>query len=262
MATGFSIGVAAGDYDNDGFVDLQVVGFGRDSMYRNNGDGTFTDVTDKAGTGDTRYNAAAAFVDYDHDGHLDLYVCGNVNFSYATHKRCTSPSGRPAICGPIAYKAIADRLYRNRGDGTFEDVTVKARLLPRQYGSALSVVCADFNADGWIDIYVTNDARPNHLWLNRGDGTFRENALLAGCALNGDGIPEAGMGVDAGDFDNDGDEDLVMAHLMTESNTSYVNDGTAVFDDRTTETGLAAPSVPYTSFGTAWLCSATSGTVS
>ena len=253
VATGFGIGVAAGDYDNDGFVDLYVAGFGPNYMFRNNGDGTFSDVTDKTGTGDTRYDAAAAFVDFNHDGYLDLYVCGNVNFSYATHKNCPTPSGRPAICGPIAYEAISDRLYRNRGDGTFEDVTVAARILPDQFGSALSIVCADFNGDGWIDLYVTNDARPNHLWVNQGDGTFVNDALLSGCALNGDGMPEAGMGVDAGDFDADGDEDLFMAHLATESNTIYVNDGTGLFDDRSTETGLAAPSIPYTSFGTAWM---------
>ena len=252
-ATGFGIGMTAGDYDNDGFIDLYVAGFGPNHMFHNNGDGTFTDVTDKTGTGDTRYCTSTAFVDYNHDGLLDLYVCAYANFSYATRKDCYTKYGRRAICGPLAYKAIADRLYRNRGDGTFEDVTAAARILPDQFGSALGIVCSDFNGDGWIDLYVSNDARPNHLWINQGDGTFVNNALLAGCAFNADGMPEAGMGVDAGDFDADGDEDLFMAHLMTESNTIYVNDGTGQFDDRSTQTGLAAPSIPYTSFGTAWL---------
>ena len=253
MATGFGIGVAAGDYDNDGFVDLHVAGFGRNYMYRNNGDGTFTDVTEKTGTGDTRCNTAAAFVDYDHDGYLDLYVCAYSNFSYSTHKDCRDAVGRLYWCGPRSYKAVSDRLYRNRGDGTFEDVTTAARILPKKFGTGLGVVCADFNGDGWIDLYITNDALPNHLWMNKGDGTFANNALLAGCAVNHAGAPEAGMGVDAGDYDNDGDEDLFMTHLIKESNTIYVNDGTGLFDDRTRETGLATPSVPYTAFGTGWL---------
>jgi hypothetical protein len=252
-ATAFGIGVAAGDYDNDGFVDLYVAGFGPNYMFRNNGDGTFSDVTEKTGTGDTRYNSSAAFVDYNHDGHLDLYVCGYVDFSYATHKDCHMASGALFWAGPLSYKAIPDRLYRNRGDGTFEDVTASAGILRNAYGAGLGIVCADFNGDGWIDLYVANDAHHNHLWMNQGDGTFVNDALLSGCAVNHAGLPEAGMGVDAGDFDNDGDEDLFMAHLAEQTNTIYVNDGTGRFQDRSRETGLAAPSIPYTAFGTAWL---------
>jgi len=253
VATAFGIGVAAGDYDNNGFVDLYVAGFGPNYLFRNNGDGTFTDVTDKTGTADSRYGTSAAFVDYNHDGHLDLYVCCYINFSYATHQVCRDGAGRIDYCSPTFYDAISDRLYRNRGDGTFENVTAEAGILPDELGNALGIVCADFSGDGWIDLYVTNDAHPNHLWVNQGDGTFVNDALLAGCALNDAGVREAGMGVDAGDFDGDGDEDLFMAHLAEQSNTIYVNDGTGLFDDRSTETGLAVPSMPYTSFGTAWL---------
>jgi len=251
-ATGYGYGVAAGDYDNDGFVDIYVSGYGPNYMFRNNGDGTFTDVTERTGTGDDRYNTSASFVDYDHDGNLDLYVCAYVNFSYA-HPSCHSLTGKLVWCGPLSYKAIPDRLYRNRGDGTFEDVTVAARILPDELGSGLGIVCADFNGDGWIDLYIANDARPNHLWINQGDGTFVDEALLAGCALNHAGMSEASMGVDAGDFDADGDEDLFMTHLAEQSNTIYVNDGTGLFTDLSRETGLAAPSMPYTSFGTSWV---------
>jgi enediyne biosynthesis protein E4 len=251
VAPHFGIGVAAGDYDNDGDLDLYVSNFGPSQMYRNNGDGTFTDVTRQAGTSDPRYNASAAFVDFDRDGWLDLFVCAYINFNYATHRKCYTHSGEQDYCGPMSFDILPDRLYRNRGDGTFEDVSAKAQIT-QEYGSALGVVCADLNGDGWIDIYVANDARPNQLWLNRRDGTFQNEALLGGCALNADGHPEAGMGVDAGDFDADGDDDLFMTHLRGETNTIYVNDGTGLFEDRSNETGLGLHSMAYTTFGAAW----------
>jgi len=182
-----------------------------------------------------------------------LYVCAYVNFSYASHRPAYRLSGRLDYSSPSTYDPIPDRLYRNRGDGTFEDVTGAAGILSDKFGAGLGIVCADFNGDGWIDLYIGNDQCPNHLWVNRRDGTFMKNALLSGCAVNRDGDTEASMGIDAGDFDSDGDEDLFMAHLAKESSTIFVNDGTGIFDDRSRETGLAAPSVPYTSFGTAWI---------
>ena len=247
----FGIGMATGDYDNDGWLDLYVSNFGPNRMYHNNRDGTFTDVTSQTGTQDARYNASAAFVDIDRDGWLDLFVTAYVNFSYATHKKCFMGSGRQDYCGPLAFNALPDRLYRNRGDGTFEDISAKSQIV-QEYGSGLGVVCADLNGDGWTDMYVANDARPNQLWINQHDGTFRNESLLRGCAVNRDGMATSCMGIDAGDFDADGDDDLFMTNLRNETNTLFLNDGTGMFDDRTAETSLGMPSMPYTSFGTAW----------
>ncbi len=248
----FGLGVAAGDYDNDGWVDLYVTSFTSNRLWRNNGDGTFSDVTRTAGVEDGRYSTSAAFLDYDRDGWLDLYVVNYINFSYETHRPCYLPQGNIDYCGPQSYDAVPDSLFRNRGDGAFEDVSERARIVTA-YGSGLGVVTADFDQDGWLDIYVANDNRPNFLWFNNGDGTFREGAMFGGCALSADGVPEASMGVDAGDFDNDGDEDLFMTHLMRQTNTLYINEGKGLFLDRTLVSGLGAPSQSATAFGTAWL---------
>jgi hypothetical protein len=250
-ATGYGMGVATGDVDNDGDVDLYVANYGPNQLWRNNGDGTFTDVTAPAHVDDPRWSIGASFVDYDRDGDLDLYVVNYVEFDLERNPRCFTESSRRDYCGPSAFPSVPDRLFRNRGDGTFEDVSADSGI-GRQAGSGLGVVSADFNRDGWPDLYVANDGQANFLWLNQGDGTFRDDALFAGVALNREGAPEASMGVDAGDFDGDGDDDLFMTHLMGESNTLYVNDGTGLFEDRSLEAGLASGSVPYTAFGTAW----------
>ena len=255
---GYGMGVATGDFDNDGWTDLYVTNFGPNQMFRNNGDGTFTDVTAAAGTNDPRWSVSAAFLDYDRDGWLDLYVGNYVDFSFSNHKRCFSfaDSGSGSAleyCDPSQYEPLPESLFRNRGDGTFEDVSHKARI-SRESNGALGVSTADFNGDGWIDIYVANDKRPNHLWINKKDGSFRNEALLAGCAVSGEGFSESSMGVDAGDYDNDGDEDLFMTHMsLNEKNTLYVNQGKASFKDASYPSGLALPSVPFTGFGTAFL---------
>jgi hypothetical protein len=251
---GYGMGVAVGDYDNDGDPDLFVTNFGPDTLYRNEGDGTFRDVT--AGTladagGDHGWSTSAAFVDYDRDGLLDLFVARYVNFSLRENKVCHSPSGRRDYCGPQSFDPVPDVLYRNRGDGTFSDATVEAGI-HRAYGSGLGVVCADFNADGWPDVYVANDGNANQLWMNRADGTFEDTSLFAGAAYNAGGRAEAGMGVSAADFDADGDQDIFLAHLVGEHNTLLVNDGTGLFRDRSEEFGLAASSWPLTGFGTEW----------
>ena len=251
-AGGYGMGVATGDFDNDGWMDLYVVNFGANQLWRNNRDGTFSDVTAVSGAKDDGWSMGASFFDYDRDGLLDLFIINYVDFSMNTHRPCYSAAGGLEYCGPRSRNAVPDRLLRNAGDGTFEDVTASSGIA-EHFGRALGVVAADFNGDGWSDIYVANDSDPNLLWMNQTDGTFENEALIAGAAVNAHGAAEAGMGVDAGDFDGDGDEDLFMTHMMGETNTLYVNDGKGWFTDQTMQTGLGQPSWEFTGFGTGWL---------
>lgn len=248
---GYGMGAATGDFDNDGRVDLYLTRLGADRMFRNNGDGTFADVTVATGMNNDRWGLSASFLDFDRDGWLDLFVGNYVDHRPGGDADCSTPTGIRNYCGPQRYLAVPDRLYRNRGDGTFADVTAESRIAT-PYGRALGVVADDLDGDGWTDIYVANDGDENQLWINNRDGTFRDEALLAGVALNHAGAAEAGMGVDAADFDNDGDVDLFLTHLDTETNTLYVNDGSGMFDDRSARARLAAPSLPFTGFGARW----------
>jgi hypothetical protein len=253
----YGMGVAAGDFDNDGWTDLYVTALGSNQLWKNNGKGssgrvTFTDVTAKAGADDPRWSVPAAFVDYDRDGWLDLFVGNYLKFSFETHKPCRTPAGAPDYCGPVPADAVPDRLLRNKKDGTFEDVTAKAGIAAAD-GPALGVSTADFNGDGWIDVYVANDETPNQLWINQKNGTFKDDALLSGAAVSGEGRPQASMGVDAGDYDGDGDDDLVMDNLTGEGNTLYKNDGTGLFEDVSLPSGLQTASWKLTGFGAAWL---------
>lgn len=250
-ARGYGMGVAAGDYNNDGWVDLYVCNMGRNQMWRNNGNGTFTDVSELTHTDDPGWTVCAAFVDYDRDGWLDLFVGNYVEFSFSNLKRCFSATGDD-YCGPLGYQPVPNRLFRNRRDGTFEDVTAESKIGAEYYG-AMGVVSADFNGDGWIDIFVSNDKRPNILWINQGDGTFRNKAMLAGCALDKNGAAVSGMGADCGDFDNRGSEDLVVTALAGEYSLLYVNDGKGFFEDRSFETGIAPVTMPYTGFGVGFI---------
>jgi hypothetical protein len=252
VATGYGMGVAAGDYDGDGFLDLYLTNFGSNQLLHNDGDGTFSDGTAASGTDDRRWSVSASFFDYDGDGWLDLYVVNYVDFSFADHGECRDRAGALDYCGPSAYAPVGDSLFRNRGDGTFEDVTGTAGILSAR-GSGLGVVAADFDRDGRTDVYVANDQMPNFLWRNRGDGTFVEDGLLAGCAVNREGLSEASMGVLAEDADGDGDEDLFMTHLAEETNTFFLNDGHGLFRDWTIQTGLGASSRGFTGFGTGFL---------
>jgi hypothetical protein len=251
-ATGYGMGVAAGDYDADGWTDLYVTNVGPNQLWRNQGDGTFRDVSAEAGVDDPLWGASAAFADLDGDSRLDIFLTNYVEFDLVKNPRCFARSSRRDYCGPSSFVPLPDRLFRNRGDGSFEDITHKA-LRGYRAGPGLGVVTGDLDGDGRVDIYVANDGAPNQMWLNQGDGTFSDEALFSGTAVNRMGRPEASMGLAAGDYDNDGDLDLFMTHLAGESNTLYRNEGNGLFEDRTTASGLASVSLPYTSFGTGWL---------
>ncbi len=250
-APGYGMGVATGDYDNDGWIDLYVTNWGSNQLLHNNGDGTFTDVTVDTGTGDDRWSVPALFLDFDRDGYLDLFIGNYLDFSLKVYRPCRTATGARDYCDPAAYQSVPDRLLRNRGDGTFEDVTARAGL-DAAYGKALGAVAADFDDDGSLDLYVANDRTVNQLWMNQGNGTFAELGLLAGAAVNELGRTEASMGVDAADYDGDGDYDLFMTHLHGETHTLYMNNGTGTFDDVTRRSRIGAFTLPSTGFGTAW----------
>ena len=247
----YGMGVAVGDFDNDGLVDVYRTGLERAVLLRNNGNGTFSDVTARSGTASPGWSVPAAFVDYDRDGWLDLFVGHYLIYSIEADLDCLSVSGQSDYCPPNSYRAQPSQLFRNRGDGTFEDVTTRA-LTGGAFGPALGVSTADFDGDGWIDIYVGNDGTANQLWINQKNGTFRDTAFVAGAAVSGGGNAEASMGIDAGDFDNDGDEDLFVTNWMAQMNVIYVNDGGANFEDRRGATGLGPPILAKTGFGAAW----------
>jgi hypothetical protein len=247
----YGMGATTGDYDNDGDLDLFVTTFGPDTLYRNNGNGTFSDVTAEAGVSDPLWSTSATFFDYDRDGNLDLFVANYLDFTIAGNKSCADPLGAPDYCGPRLYRPVPDRLYRNTGDGRFTDVTGSAGI-SRADGAGLGVTAGDYNGDGWLDLYVANDATPNQLWINRHDGTFVDEGLLSGAALNAGGNPEGSMGIASGDFDADGDEDLFITNLIGETFVLYKNDGKGTFDDARVAAGLAAPTAAATGFGTDW----------
>ncbi len=249
---GYGMGVAAGDYDGDGWVDLYVTNFGSNQLWRNRGDGTFEDTTEVAGADDRRWSVPAVFFDYDRDGRLDLFLANYVDFSFSGRQRCSLPTGAPDYCAPLAYDPQPDRLLRNRGDGTFEDVTRRSGL-GDEIGNGLGAVSADFDGDGWPDLYVANDMMANRMWINLGDGTFRDDGLIGGSAVNEEGQAEASMGITVGDVDADGHLDLFMTHLQGETNTFYRGDGTGGFTDATRASGLGQPSWAATAFGTGWV---------
>ncbi len=250
-ATGYGMGAATADYDNDGDVDIYVTNFGPDVLLRNDGDGTFTDVTAGSGLGDPRWNSSATFLDFDADGWLDLYVAAYNDFTLATHKECFLEGGARDYCNPKAYLPVPGVLYRNLGGSRFEDVTGTSGV-DSAYGHGLGVAAADFDGNGWIDLYVANDGDANQLWMNQ-DGSFTNRALISGSAFNEHGMAEAGMGIGAEDFDHDGDQDLFLTHLKGESNRLLENMGGGFFEDATTRSGLGLPSIPFTGFGVGWL---------
>jgi hypothetical protein len=248
VITGYGMGAATGDIDNDGWIDLYVTSLGSNQLFRNRGDGTFLDVTATSKTDDPRWSTSAAFFDYDRDGWLDLFVVNYVDFAVTMKRECFSSGGARDYCNPVVYTPAPDRLFHNNGDGTFTDVSAKAAIT-RATGRGLGVLAADFNEDGWTDVYVANDGDANQLWINeRGTGVFRDEALLAGVAVSRTGQAQGSMGVDFADIDRDGDEDLFVTNLDNESNTFYLNTGKGLFEDRTSEFGLFR--LGFTGFGT------------
>ena len=246
--SGYGMGCTVGDYDGDGREDLYVTQVGSNRLYRNRGNGTFEDVTTRAGVAVNRFSTSAAFVDIDQDGDLDLMVVNYVRWSPNIEMECFSDGGRRDYCSPRNYNAPAPTvLFRNRGDGTFEDVTAAAGL-DRAYGNGLGVATGDFDHDGRIDLFVANDATPNQLWLNRGQWRFEDDAPLRGCALNSMGIPRAGMGVVAVDLEQRGWLDLFVTHLVGEGNGFFRNQA-GLFVDAVTQEGPMAGSLPHTGFG-------------
>ena len=249
---GYGMGACAADYDNDGWVDLYLAQFGENVLYRNNGDETFSDVTPAAGVGSTLWSSSCAFADIDNDGDVDLYVVNYVDFALDNHKYCGSHvEGLRSYCHPNVYQALPDLLYRNDGDGTFTDITREASVYSLD-GKGLGVAFGDYNGDGWTDIYVANDSVSNFLYRNQGNGKFSETALWAGVAVDGNGPPEAGMGTDWGDFDNDGLLDLYVTNLNSETHTLYHNAPDGLFTDVTWQAGLGEPTLPFVGFGTAF----------
>jgi hypothetical protein len=248
VVTGYGMGAATGDFDNDGWIDLYVTFLGSSRMFRNAGDGTFTDVTARTRTDVPAWGTSATFFDYDRDGWLDLFVTTYVDFSVDMKRNCFSAGSARDYCNPVVYAPVPDRLFHNEGNGTFTDVSARAGI-GRAAGRGLGVLAADYNSDGWVDLYVANDGDPNQLWLNqRGSGTFKDEALLAGVAVNRNGQAQGSMGIDLGDVDGDGDEDLFVTNLDNEGNTLYLNLGKGLYEDRTTESGLFT--LGFTGFGT------------
>lgn len=245
----FSMGVATGDYDNDGDQDLYVTNFGPDVLYRNKGDGTFENVTGAAGIDVPGWSVGAVFTDIDRDGYLDLFVAQYVQ--YDSSRQCATPSGVPDWCSPSAFPDVPDILLHNNRDGTFSD-TSDAAGIRGALGSSLGAISDDFDGDGWPDILVANDGDPNTLWRNDGDGTFTEVGALWGAAVSAMGEPEAGMGIVSDDLNADGSIDLLITHLVNEKTTFYRSLGRgAGFVDDSFAAGIGAPSRMLTGFGIA-----------
>ncbi len=245
---GFGHGVAVGDTDNDGDLDVYVANYGPDAFYRNEGNGRFVNATQSAGIRDDNWSSSAGFLDYDRDGFLDLYV---VNFAIFDDKRKCVVGDDPNdldYCGPHEFDGLLDTLYHNNGDGTFTDVTTKAGIV--NPGRGWGLACADVTGDGWCDVYVANDEEPAQLWVNQQDGTFDDEAVLRGCAYNAAGRVEAGMGVGIADVDGDQRLDLFKTHISGETNTIYLSEGSAeLFMDRSTVAGMGNVDRPYTGWG-------------
>jgi hypothetical protein len=245
----FGMGVAVGDFDNDGYDDLFVTAYGQSHLFHNNGNGTFTDVTQKAGLGGVKeFSTGAAWVDYDKDGRLDLVVANYVQWSPETDLYCTLDGKSKSYCTPESYKGTSVRLWHNRGDGTFEDVTKKAGL-GDPTSKTLGIAVLDYDGDGWPDLLLSNDTQPNKLYRNNGNGTFTEKAVLAGVAFSEDGVARAGMGVDTADYDRSGHPSLLITNFANQMLSLYHNEGSGLFVDEAPQSEIGRASLLTLGFG-------------
>jgi hypothetical protein len=255
-AVGWANGVCIGDYNNDGYEDLFCTYYGQNRLYRNLGNGTFKDVTKEAGleTSEVRWGAGCSFLDYNRDGHLDLFVSNYLQFDFEHVPKPGSGvncnwKGIPVNCGPRGLPFGRHSLYRNNGDGTFTDVSIESGFGKSWSNYGLTVVAADFNEDGWPDIFVASDSTPSLLFINQHDGTFKEEGIERGVALSSDGMEQSGMGVGIGDYNLDGHLDIFVTHFTEDSDALYHNDGTGNFDDTTLPARLGVET-RFTSWGT------------
>jgi len=245
----FGMGVAVGDYDNDGYDDLFVTALGQNRLFHNNGNGTFTDVTQKAGLlGPKEFSTSAAWVDYDRDGNLDLVVGNYVQWSLEGDLYCTLDGKRKSYCTPESYKGASVRLWHNRGDGTFEDVTRKAGVW-EPTSKTLGIAILDYDNDGWPDLLFSNDTQPNKLYHNNGNGTFTEKAVVAGVAFSEDGVARAGMGVDAADYDRSGMASILITNFSNQMLSLYHNEGKGLFVDEAPRSEIGRNSLLTLGFG-------------
>ena len=245
----YGLGVAAADFDNDGRVDLYVTALGGNHLFRNLGGLRFEDVTERAGVGDPGFSTGAAWLDYDRDGRLDLFVLNYVQWSMDKDLFCTLDGVAKSYCTPESYSGQSSTLYRNRGDGTFENVTRAAGVYDPA-SKALGIALIDFDNDGWIDVFVANDTQPNRLYRNNHNGTFTDVGTTAGVAFNEAGVARAGMGADAADYDGSGRQSLVIGNFSNEMMALYTNEGTGVFIDEAPATTIGKASLLTLAFGT------------
>ncbi|HKS11333.1 MAG TPA: CRTAC1 family protein [Pyrinomonadaceae bacterium] len=243
----YGIGVAAADYDNDGNIDIYITALGPNRLFRNIGGGKFMDVTARAGVGDPGFSTSAAWFDYDNDGNLDLFVGNYVEWSEKTDVYCSLDNKNKSYCTPQTYKGQSATLYRNRGNGTFENATARAGLNDPA-GKTLGVALLDYDDDGWMDLFVANDTEPNKLYHNNKNGTFTDNAVIAGVAFSDAGTPRAGMGVDAADYDGSGKQSVVIGNFTNESIALYHNDGSGLFTDDAPASGIGKMSAQSLTF--------------
>ena len=244
---GYSTGVAVGDYDNDGYEDIFVAGFGGNALYHNNGDGTFTDITAKAGVAGSGWSTSAAWIDYDNDGLLDLVVARYMEWDFADIFCGERREGYRAYCHPDIFKPVSPLLYHNDGNGKFTEVSHKARI--DKPGKGLGIAIADYDHDGWVDIMIANDAIPQYLFHNNGNGTFEEIGMVSGVAVDASGTTFSGMGVDFEDYNNDGWADVVITDLANQRYALFANGGNGTFDYTTDNTGLGAITLLHSGWG-------------